>query len=56
MNSNLALPISSRQETLETISRSHLALLFDPSIFELRPENQRDKGIDLTGEIKQNGV
>jgi nuclear transport factor 2 (NTF2) superfamily protein len=56
MNPNFALPISSRQETLETISRNQLALLFDPAIFELRPEVQRDKGIDIIGEIKQNGV
>ncbi len=56
MSRNVPLPISSRQETLETISRNQLALLFDPSIFELRPENQRDKGIDIIGEIKQNRV
>ncbi len=56
MNRNPQLPHSSRQETLETISRNRLALLFDPELFELRPENQRDKGIDMIGEIKQNGV
>lgn len=56
MNLNLPLPISSRQETLETFSRNQLTLLFDPLLFELRPENQRDKGIDIIGEIKQNGV
>jgi hypothetical protein len=52
MNQNPQLPKSSRQETLETISRNKLALLFDPSLFELRPENLRDKGIDIIGEIK----
>ena len=56
MNPNLSLPISSRQETLETISRNQLALLFDPALYELRPESQRDKGIDIIGEIKQNEV
>lgn len=56
MSRNANLPISSRQETLETISRNQLALLFDPSVFELRAENQRDKGVDIIGEIKQNGV
>ncbi|TWI97175.1 uncharacterized protein DUF4365 [Mucilaginibacter frigoritolerans] len=56
MNPTQTLPKSSRQETLETISWNQLALLFDPSLFELRPENQRDKGIDIIGEIKQNGV
>ncbi|GAA4910528.1 DUF4365 domain-containing protein [Mucilaginibacter defluvii] len=53
MKRNLQLPRSSRQETLETISRNRLALLFDPEVFELRPEQQRDKGIDVVGEIKQ---
>lgn len=56
MSPKTSLPISSRQETLETISRNQLALLFDPSIFELRSESQRDKGIDIIGEIKQNGL
>ncbi|WP_394676111.1 DUF4365 domain-containing protein [uncultured Sphingobacterium sp.] len=56
MSHNIALPKSSRQEELETISRNRLSLKFDPSLFELRSENQRDKGIDFIGEIKQNGV
>lgn len=30
-------------------------MLFDPALFELRHELQRDKGIDLTVEIKQHG-
>lgn len=54
MNRKPTLPISSRQESLETISRNQLAILFDPQLFELRSENQRDKGIDFIGEIKQN--
>ncbi|MNJ92213.1 hypothetical protein D3C87_98790 [compost metagenome] len=56
MSHNIALPKSSRQEELETISRNQLLLKFDPSLFELRSESQRDKGIDFIGEIKQNGV
>lgn len=56
MNRNAALPISSRQVTLETTSRNQLAILFDPAIFELRAENQRDKVIDIISEIKQDGV
>jgi hypothetical protein len=56
MSRNLSLPKSSRQETLETISRNQLGLVFDPSLFELRPESQRDKGIDFIGEIKQDGL
>lgn len=56
MRRKVPLPISSRQETLETISRNHLALLFNPDIYELRAETQRDKGIDIIGEIKQNGL
>jgi len=55
MSRNHHLPLSSRQETLETDSRNRLALLFDVELFELRPENVRDKGIDIIGEIKQNG-
>jgi len=54
MNRHPQLPKSSRQETLETISRNKLALVFDPSLFELRPENLRDKGVDMIGEIKHN--
>lgn len=56
MSHNKTLPKSSRQEELETISRNQLVLQFDPSLFELRSENQRDKGIDFIGEIKQNGL
>jgi hypothetical protein len=55
MNLNSSLPASSSQENLETISKNKLALRFSPELFELRYENLRDKGIDLTVEIKQNG-
>jgi len=47
------LPASSSNEDLETISRNKFSNLFDPALFELRPENLRDKGIDLTIEIKK---
>lgn len=56
MSPNRPLPRSSRQETLETVSRHQLALKFDPDLFELRPEDHRDKGIDVIGEIKQDGA
>jgi len=51
----LPLPRSSNQESLETISRNKLSELFDPELFEIREELQRDKGIDLTVEVKENG-
>ncbi|MFA6273962.1 MAG: DUF4365 domain-containing protein [Candidatus Paceibacterota bacterium] len=50
---NLSLPSSNAMEDLETISRNKLSLLLSPSLFELRVEMQRDKGIDLTVEIKK---
>lgn len=52
---SLPLPASSSAETLETVSRTKLCLLFDPALFEIRPELQRDKGIDLIVELKQDG-
>ncbi len=55
MTRNLPLPRSSNQESLETISRTKLSELFDPELFEIREELQRDKGIDLTIEIKEEG-
>jgi hypothetical protein len=48
------LPSSSSQENLETISRNKFNLLFEPQLFEIRPEEKRDKGIDFTIEIKEN--
>lgn len=47
------LPLSSSAEGLETISRNKLSLLFSPALFEVRQEMQRDKGIDLVIELKQ---
>lgn len=52
---NLPLPSSSNTEDLETISRNKFALLFDPKLFELRIESQRDKGNDVIVEIKEDG-
>ncbi len=51
---NLSLPSSNSMEDLETISRNKLTLLFSPALFELRPEVNRDKGIDFIIEIKKN--
>lgn len=47
------LPASSSNEDLETISRNKVSLLFDVGLFEIRQETQRDKGIDLIVELKQ---
>jgi len=55
MNNKIDLPLSNSKEDLETISRNRLSLLFDSKLFELRPEVQRDKGIDLIVEIKHDG-
>lgn len=53
-NRQLPLPRSSPNEDLETISRRQFSLLFDPKYFEIRHEDYRDKGIDLTIEVKEN--
>jgi len=49
------LPQSSRTEDLETISKTKLSLLLDPFFFEIRKETDRDKGVDMIVEIKQDG-
>lgn len=49
------LPQSNSNENLETISRNKLALLLDTSLFEIRHEVLRDKGVDMIVEIKENG-
>src|SRR5882724_10310058 len=46
------LPLSNPNEELETISKQLLMPLFDASRFEIRPEDVRDKGIDLHIELK----
>jgi hypothetical protein len=52
----ISLPVSNPAEDMETISRNKLSLLFDPSLFEVRQELQRDKGIDLVIELKQDNT
>lgn len=54
-NRILPLPKASSNEDLETHSRNQFALLFEPALFEIRPEVSRDKGIDLTIEMKEDG-
>ncbi|MBB5645911.1 DUF4365 domain-containing protein [Pedobacter cryoconitis] len=54
MDYRSTLPKSSSNESLETISRNKLALLFHNSLFEIRHELVRDKGVDLIVEIKEN--
>ena len=53
MSEDTLLPASSSNEDLETISRNKVSLLFDVGLFEIRQETQRDKGIDLIVELKQ---
>ncbi len=49
------LPNSNPHEELEIISRTKLNSIFPAYLFELRDELQRDKGVDITGELKSNG-
>jgi hypothetical protein len=59
MNDNILdemdLPLANPNEELENISRNKFSPLFDVTLFELRPEKPRDKGIDLEVEAKKNG-
>lgn len=48
------LPKANYYEELETLSEHHLQPLFQPCQFELCTRDRRDKGIDLTYEIKRN--
>ena len=50
---DMDLPFSSENESLETISNNKLKPLFDTNKFEIRDEVKRDKGIDLSIEVKK---
>lgn len=50
------LPATSSAEDLETVSRHKLSLQLTSFLFEIRPELQRDKGIDLIVELKQDNT
>jgi hypothetical protein len=52
---DMDLPMANFYEELETISEHNLQPLFQPSQFELCTRDRRDKGIDLTYELKRNG-
>lgn len=56
LSQKIPLPVVNPAENLETISRNRLSLLFDPALFEVRQELQRDKGIDLIVELKQDNT
>ena len=51
---NMDLPKANYNETLETISEQAFLPLFHPSQFELCTKDKRDKGIDITFELKKN--
>ena len=51
---DMDLPKANFYEELETLSEHNLQPLFQPSQFELCTRDRRDKGIDLTYEIKRN--
>lgn len=51
---DMDLPKANYYEELETLSEQNLQPLFQPSQFELCTRDRRDKGIDLTYEIKRN--
>lgn len=50
----MKLPQSSKQEELEQLSKDKLRPLFNHEYFEIREEIYRDKGIDLSIELKYN--
>lgn len=47
------LPLSNKNEDIETISKNRLRPLFDVVRYEIRSEDLRDKGIDLQIELKK---
>ncbi len=50
---NMALPKANYYEELETLSEQNFQILFHPSKFELGTRDRRDKGLDITYEIKR---
>jgi hypothetical protein len=52
---NMDLPKANYYEELETLSEHNFQPLFKPSLFELCTRDRRDKGIDLSYEIKRDG-
>ncbi|HTO15409.1 MAG TPA: DUF4365 domain-containing protein [Edaphocola sp.] len=51
----IKLPKGSPKEELEQLSKDKLRPLFDIGLFEFRPEEYRDKGLDLAIELKYKG-
>lgn len=51
----IKLPKGSPKEELEQLSKDKLRPLFDIGLFEFRPEEYRDKGLDIAIELKYNG-
>jgi len=52
---DLDLPLGNHNEDLETISENRLRPLFDTSSFLFCTQDRRDKGIDISYEIKRSG-
>lgn len=52
---DIQLPKGSPKEELEQLSKDKLRSLFDNSLFEIREETYRDKGLDLVIELKYKG-
>lgn len=50
----IKLPKGSEKEELEQLSKDKLRPIFDLKLFEVREETYRDKGLDLTIELKYN--
>lgn len=51
----IKLPKGSLKEELEQLSKDKLRPLFDIGLFEFRPEEYRDKGLDIAIELKYKG-
>lgn len=51
----IKLPKGSPKEELEQLSKDKLRPIFDIKMFEFRPEEYRDKGLDISIELKYKG-